>query len=78
MLRYGPTSTAANELPAVDFVAVAAAFGISAQAVDGVGPDFAKALAGAVNAGGPQLLHVRASLHPPVTTTPFWPINNQG
>ncbi len=74
MLRFGAHSSAANELPAVDFVAIAQAFGIPASRVDGTGPDYAKALARAVESGAPHLLHVRARLHPPVTTTPFWPI----
>jgi acetolactate synthase-1/2/3 large subunit len=74
MLRYGAAETAANNLPAVDFVQAANAFGIDAQRVDGFGPDYTKALAKSVNAGEPRLLHVRAALHPPVTTTPFWPI----
>jgi acetolactate synthase-1/2/3 large subunit len=78
MLRHGPTATVANELPPVDFVAAAGAFGIPARSVGGVGPEFAKALAEAVNAGAPQVVHVRARLHPPVTTTPFWPIKGQG
>jgi acetolactate synthase-1/2/3 large subunit len=71
MLRYGAHATSgANDLPPVDFVGVAHAFGIPATRVDGFGDDYAKALA----AGGPSLVHVRADLHPPVTTTPFWPI----
>jgi acetolactate synthase-1/2/3 large subunit len=74
MLRYSPITTAANELPAVGFVNIARAFGIEAHAVDGVDDDYAKALAAAVESGEPRLLHVRAHLHPPVTTTPFWPL----
>jgi acetolactate synthase-1/2/3 large subunit len=74
MLRYGPTATEANDLPPVDFVQVATGFGIDATRVDGFGTDYAKALAVAVESGAPRLLHVRAQLHPPVTTTPFWPM----
>ncbi len=71
MLRYGPhPSTTGNDLPPVDFVQVAHAFGIPATRVDGFGADYAQALANR----GPQLVHVHASLHPPVTTTPFWPM----
>ncbi len=77
MLRFGAHATAANELPAVDFVQAAQAFGIAATAVDGVGGDYAKALAQAVERAEPHLLHVRARLHPPVTTTPFWPIKEE-
>jgi acetolactate synthase-1/2/3 large subunit len=76
MLRYGPQSTAANELPPVDFVQAARAFGIPAVGIDGVGATYAKALAQAVERAEPSLLHVRARLHPPVTTTPFWPIKD--
>ena len=36
--------------------------------------EYAKALAAAVESGTPRVLHVRARLHPPSTTTPFWPI----
>jgi acetolactate synthase-1/2/3 large subunit len=74
MLRYGTAQTAANELPAVDFVQVANAFGIAATRVDGVEHDYAKALAEATASGAPSLLHVRARLHPPASTTPFWPL----
>ena len=41
MLRYGTATTAANELPAVDFVGAADAFGIPAVRVEGVGTDYA-------------------------------------
>jgi acetolactate synthase-1/2/3 large subunit len=77
MLRFGAHATAANELPAVDFVRAAQAFGITASAVEDLGDDYAKALAAAVERGEPHLLHVRARLHPPVTTTPFWPIKDE-
>jgi len=74
MLRYGHAETAANELPPVDFVQAAGAFGIPATRVEGVGTDYAKALAEAVNADQPRVVHVRARLHPPVSTSPFWPL----
>jgi len=74
MLRYGHGKTAANELPPVDFVQAAGAFGIPATRVEGVGTDYAKALAEAVNADQPRVVHVRARLHPPVSTSPFWPL----
>ena len=81
MLRHGPTAQdssvgVANDLPAVDFVQVAAGFGIEATRVDGFGADYARALALAVESDAPRVLHVRAQLPPPVTTTPFWPIKD--
>jgi acetolactate synthase-1/2/3 large subunit len=77
MLRHSPVTTAANELPAVGFVNIARAFGIEAHDVDGLADDYAKALAAAVESGEPRVLHVRARLHPPVTTTPFWPLKEE-
>lgn len=81
MLRHGavqgPAVDAANDLNPVDFVLAARAFGLPAAGVDGVRPDYADALAAAVRADHPTLLHVQARLHPPVTTTPFWPIRDQ-
>jgi thiamine pyrophosphate-dependent acetolactate synthase large subunit-like protein len=79
MLRHGPTAQNsgvgdANDLPPVDFVQVAAGFGIEATRVDGFGADYARALALAVESAEPRVLHVRALLPPPATTTPFWPI----
>ncbi|HET9729979.1 MAG TPA: thiamine pyrophosphate-binding protein [Acidimicrobiia bacterium] len=74
MLRFGAHATPANELPPADFVGIARSFGIDATVVDGFGEDYLKALAAAVSSGEPRLLHVRARLHPPSTTTPFWPM----
>jgi thiamine pyrophosphate-dependent acetolactate synthase large subunit-like protein len=74
MLRYGAHETRGNELPPVDFVQAAQAFGFPAERIDGLGPEYAKALPAAVESGTPRVLHVRARLHPPSTTTPFWPI----
>jgi acetolactate synthase-1/2/3 large subunit len=77
MLRYGhDDETIGSDLPAVDFVQAAGAFGIGATALEGFGSNYAKALARAVAAGRPHLLHVRARLLPPVTTTPRWPIKD--
>jgi acetolactate synthase-1/2/3 large subunit len=77
MLRYGHEGEdIGSDLPEVDFVAVAAGFGIEAERVEGVGPDYAKALAAATAAGVPRVVHVVASLTPPVTTTPRWPMGN--
>jgi acetolactate synthase I/II/III large subunit len=75
MLRYGHDGEdVGSDLPSVDFAQVAAGFGIDATSVDGVGEEYAKALAAAVATGVPHVLHVRARLTPPVTTTPRWPI----
>jgi len=49
-------------------------FGIEATAVDGLGDDYAKALRAATESGEPRLIHARAELHPPATTTPYWPL----
>jgi acetolactate synthase-1/2/3 large subunit len=76
MLRYGTAATTANELPAVDFVQAANAFGIRAKRVDGIDTDYAKALAEAVASGEPRVLHVQARLQPPASTTPFWPMKD--
>ena len=76
MLRYGHESDPHNgcDLAPVDFVAVAEGFGIAAEAVDGLSTDYAHALAKAVAAGEPRLLHVHARLVPPRTTSPRWPL----
>jgi acetolactate synthase-1/2/3 large subunit len=77
MLRFGHESVAnGSDLSPVDFVAVARGFGIEAEAVDGVGPEYEAALGRATRSGGPRLLHVRAALYPPVTTSPRWPIRS--
>ena len=75
MLRYGhdPAEDLGTELTTPDFAAAARAFGITARTVDGVGKDYAAALTEAVTSGEPNLLHVRASLYPPRTTSPRWP-----
>lgn len=75
MLRYGHESEPNGaDLRAPDFAAVAAAFGIPSVRVDGTGAAYGDALAGAVASGGPRVLHVRARLHPPRTTSPRWPL----
>jgi acetolactate synthase-1/2/3 large subunit len=76
MLRHGTDALTANDLPPVDFVGLARSFGIDADAVDGLGTDYAKALSAATASGEPRLIHVRAQLQPPVTTTPFWPLKD--
>lgn len=76
MLRYGHEGEAdlGTELRSPDFAAVARAFGITARAVKGVGADYEAALAEGVKSGEPNLLHVRARLYPPRTTSPRWPL----
>jgi acetolactate synthase-1/2/3 large subunit len=74
MLRHGAHATNANDLPPVDFAGVARSFGIDATVVDGLSDDYAKALRAATESGEPRLIHARAELHPPATTTPYWPL----
>jgi acetolactate synthase-1/2/3 large subunit len=74
MLRWPHDTRAGCELGPVDFVRVAEGFGIAADAVDGVGEEYAHALAEAVSSREPRLLHVRARLYPPRTTSPRWPM----
>jgi acetolactate synthase-1/2/3 large subunit len=77
MLRFGHEGVAnGSDLSPVDFVGVARGFGIEAEAVDGVGAEYQAALTRAADAAGPRLLHVRAALYPPVTTSPRWPIRS--
>lgn len=80
MLRYDQIHSGDAEvgvdLVTPDFPALAAAFGIPATSVpsigDGLAPALASALASAVAAAGPHLVHVRARLTPPRTTSPRW------
>jgi acetolactate synthase-1/2/3 large subunit len=55
-----------------DYVALARSYRIEATGVDGVGPDLEKALGDALESGGPRLVHCRAALFPPKTTSPRW------
>ena len=55
-----------------DFVAMAAAFGIRADSVDGLGEHFAVALKGHVALKEPTLLVARAALGPPPNVSPNW------
>jgi acetolactate synthase-1/2/3 large subunit len=59
------------DLTTPDFVALAASFGLAATAVDGIDA-LGGALAAAVGSGRPHLVHVRARLLPPRTTSPRW------
>jgi acetolactate synthase-1/2/3 large subunit len=76
MLRYGhdPDTDFGTELATPDFAAVARGFGIEARTVDGVGDTYQRALAEAVASGAPNVLHVRARLFPPRSTSPRWPL----
>jgi acetolactate synthase-1/2/3 large subunit len=64
--RYGV------DLETPDFGALAGAFGVHATAVDGLGEDFASALAEHLADPQPSLLVARAALMPPPTTSPRW------
>lgn len=79
MLRFGhdPDAELGTELTTPDFAAVARGFGIAARTVEGVGEDYAAALAEAVASGVPNLLHVRATLFPPRSTSPRWPLRGE-
>ena len=55
-----------------DFVALAAAFGIRANSVDGLGEHFGMALKGHVALKEPTLLVARAALGPPPNVSPRW------
>ena len=76
MLRYDQARVGDPEvgvdLVGPDFSALAAAFGLPATAVPSAGDGLADALAKAVGSGGPHLVHVRARLTPPRTTSPRW------
>ena len=60
------------DLASPDFAALAQAFDVHAEAVAGTGAAFADALARHVADDEPSLLHVRARLEPPPTTSPRW------
>jgi acetolactate synthase-1/2/3 large subunit len=79
MLRYGhaPDEDIGSDLTTPDFAAVAEAFGVAARRVDGVGPAYRAALAEAVASGVPNVLHVRAGLFPPRSTSPRWPLRGE-
>ena len=76
MLRYDQTRLGDPEvgvdLVGPDLSALAAAYGLPATAVPSVGDGLASALAKAVGSDGPHLVHVRARLTPPRTTSPRW------
>jgi acetolactate synthase-1/2/3 large subunit len=70
--RHSGKETYGVDLATPDFVALARAFDIEAEAVDGLGDAFADALARHVADPAPSLLVARAALTPPPTTSPRW------
>ncbi|OLT09369.1 acetolactate synthase [Pseudonocardia sp. CNS-139] len=76
MLRFDQVRagvpTRGVDLATPDFGTLAAAFGVPAATVDGFGPEFEAALGKSLATDGPHLLHVRAALTPPPTTSPRW------
>ena len=60
------------DLVGPDFVALAGAFGIRADSVDGLGEHFGVALKGHVALREPTLLVARAALGPPPNVSPRW------
>jgi thiamine pyrophosphate-dependent acetolactate synthase large subunit-like protein len=55
-----------------DFVALAKAFGLEAEAVTGVGAELGAALARHTSNGAPSVIVVDAALTPPPSTSPRW------
>jgi thiamine pyrophosphate-dependent acetolactate synthase large subunit-like protein len=76
MLRFDQVQagvpTRGVDLITPDFVALAGAFGVPAEAVDGFGDAFEAALAKSLATDGPSLVAVRAALVPPPSTSPRW------
>ncbi len=60
------------DLVGPDWLALAAAFQIQAEAADAPGEPLRAALARAAASGGPRLVLLKAALHPPRTTSPRW------
>ena len=60
------------DLETPDFVALASAFGVRADAVDGLGEHFAVALKAHVARSEPTVLVARARLAPPPNVSPRW------
>jgi acetolactate synthase-1/2/3 large subunit len=76
MLRFDQRRAGAPQhgvdLHTPDFVALARAFGLRAEGVDGLGHAFAAALRRHVAESEPTVLVARAALTPPPTTSPRW------
>lgn len=79
MLRYGrgDDNRFGTELTGPDFSILAAGFGLTARRTDGVGQEFADAVAAGIASGDPNLVVTRARLTPPVTTSPRWPLGGR-
>jgi acetolactate synthase-1/2/3 large subunit len=60
------------DLVTPDFAALAASFGVRSFAVEGLGADFAAALARQVMLDEPSLLVAKAALRPPPNVSPRW------
>ncbi len=60
------------DLVTPDFVALAQAFGVHAERVDGLGDDFAAALARQLAMDEPTVLVAHAALQPPPNVSPRW------
>jgi acetolactate synthase-1/2/3 large subunit len=77
MLRYGHPReewpALGTELHTPDFAALARSFGVEALAVEGIDDEYERTLRDAIAAPGPVLVHVRAAMQPPRTTSPRWP-----
>jgi acetolactate synthase-1/2/3 large subunit len=76
MLRFDQVQagvpTRGVDLVTPDFAALAAAFGVPAETVDGFGGAFEAALIKSLDTDGPHLVAVRAALSPPPSTSPRW------
>jgi acetolactate synthase-1/2/3 large subunit len=76
MLRYDQERVGSQpfgvDLATPDFAALARAFGLQAETVQGFGEQFEQRLAAALRATEPRVLIVEARLSPPLTTTPRW------
>lgn len=70
--RHAGDAVFGVDLATPDFAALAGAFGIRAETVDGLGRDFGRALAAHVADPEPSVLVARAALDPPPTTSPRW------
>ena len=60
------------DLVTPDFVSLAGSFGVRAEAVEGLGAEFAAALARHVERDEPSVLVARAAIGPPPNTSPRW------
>ena len=76
MLRFDQRSLARPELGVdlrgPDWLALAAAYGVTAEQAAGAGEPLRAALSAAAAAAGPRLILLRAALYPPRTTSPRW------